>query len=296
MSDTNSETAPWEDFDSAPEPGAPVPENDSLTPELATSVDEIAMEFVSFWNRLVSQTNWEKGKVIHTWRTRLIEAGVPHSLYTDEAIAKRIGNVSGQHVGRLRRVFEQFESPDAYPTLYWSHFQAALDWQDASEWLQKAADEALSVAAMRIARWEKYGAPADRKPKDSEIVLAEPDEDVNPFNDSNSDESSTKGSGEKKKNENASTKTVRDPDASNPDPNSFAGDENQWQTCGKTTADVLNSLNKMPSLPDDLADAFEMLKLAIVSHKLTKWSDVPAEHILDYLNAMRAIVLSNDGK
>ena len=65
---------------------------------------------------------------------------------------------------------------EVYKSLYWSHFQAALDWEDAPRWLEKASAEGLSVAQMRIARWEEFGAPADRKPKDSDIVASEPDE------------------------------------------------------------------------------------------------------------------------
>ncbi|MBQ5790589.1 MAG: hypothetical protein IIW01_09895, partial [Thermoguttaceae bacterium] len=38
-------------------------DDEVVPPEKEPLIDEIALEFVGFWNRLVSQTNWEKGKV-----------------------------------------------------------------------------------------------------------------------------------------------------------------------------------------------------------------------------------------
>ena len=175
-SKSNSETVPWDEtetpsaavteepigfseFDSfGSSDGADDPEDAPIPPEKEPLIDEIASEYVGFWNLLVSKTNWEKGKVIHSWRTKLIEAGLPRRVYSDEAISQRLGNVTPQHVGRLRRVYERFGSQEPLPNLFWSHYQAALDWDDADEWLQKASVEKLSVAQTRVARWEKNGA------------------------------------------------------------------------------------------------------------------------------------------
>lgn len=297
------ENAPWEDLPEETENNSDDadlmdPEEIRIPEDKLPLIDEIAVEYVGFWNRLVSQTNWEKGKVINTWRNRLIDAGLPRTVYSDDAIAKRIGNVSGQHVGRLRRVFEQFGESDRFPNLYWSHYQAALDWEDANDWLSKANEENLSVASMRIARWEKYGAPADRKPKENEIVDAEPDEDVNPFNDSDtgfvdvgsSIDNNVFGEDENKSGkENKKEKKDRELG-----PEKFEGDDEAWKSHGAITSDVLNSLNKLGSLPSDLGDAFESLKIAILSHKYTKWDEVSADTVLAYLSAMKALILSED--
>ncbi|MDD3585750.1 MAG: hypothetical protein PHQ75_01090 [Thermoguttaceae bacterium] len=286
-----------------------------VEPEKAMLVDEIATEYVGFWNRLVSQTNWEKGKVIYTWRTRLVEAGIPRNIYSDDAIAKRIGNVSGQHVGRLRRVYEQFGSMQQYPGLYWSHYQAALDWEDAQEWLGKASEESLSVASMRIARWEKYGAPADRKPKESEIVASEPDEDVNPYNDSDSviidvgvpldDSGDADDSKKSKKNKSDGQADSqgnggdddKDSRHSNKNDETVSGDhapaDDTWSS-SLTSGEVISAVSKLPELPDDLADVFEELKIAILNHKLTKWSDVAPKDVVEYLNAMRALIFAKE--
>lgn len=286
--------------------------DENISPESAPLIDEIASEFIGFWNRLVSQTNWEKGKVIHTWRTRLLDAGLPRSVYSDESIARRIGNVSSQHVGRLRRVFERFGNGPAFRDaerfagLYWSHYQAALDWDDAEEWLEKAASETLSVALMRIARWEKYGAPPERKPKESEIVDAEPDEDVNPMNDSDADiidvGSFGDSDGESKKN-NQKKKSKEDEDESfdySDDPeiqselNRLRGDDEIWKPSERTTGEILKAMTDLPELPADLAGPIEALKTALLDHKLADWSEAAREDVLKWLGALRAVVLAQD--
>ncbi len=342
MSDSRLESVPpWED---APEPTSPdyiefdgepstapafdgenadadAADDEPIPPEKEPLVDEIASEFVGFWNRLVSQTNWEKGKVIHSWRTKLLEAGLPRRIYSDESIAQRIGNVSAQHVGRLRRVYERFGETEPLPNLFWSHYQAALDWDDADDWLAKASEEKLSVAQTRIARWEKYGAPPARKPKESEIVAEEPDADVNPFNDSDADfgaavssedgddfprsnggrreyefgdetispEQGEIGGGQEKK----AKKSKKDADV---DLGEFEGDEEPWESepTRRSTADVLDDLSKLDPIPTDFAEAFEALKVAIMTRKLSSWEDVQPAQIAAYLSAVKRLLVSED--
>lgn len=318
-----SETPPWEDdFSESGEINpdtATAVEDETVPPEKAPLIDEIAMEFIGFWNRLVSQTNWEKGRVIQTWRTKLIEAGLPRSVYSDESISKRIGNVSSQHVGRLRRVFERFGDETVYreterfARLFWSHYQAALDWDDADEWLEKASNEGLSVALMRIARWEKYGAPASAKPKDADIVAAEPDEDVNPMNDSDAaqfdvgtfgefgDPREEKGErGEKEEGKSKKKSEEEKPFDASDDPEikseleRFRGSDEVWNPVEKTTGEILRAYSELPAIPDDLDAAFESLKVAILEHKLAGWEKVPREEVLKRLAALRAVALAND--
>src|SRR5437868_9520616 len=89
-------------------------------------IDEASAPFLGQWNRLVSTTNWEKGRIIHEWRQALVAADAPSAEFADEAWSLRVGNVTGQHVGRLRRVYERFDAlRGEFPLLYWSHFQAA---------------------------------------------------------------------------------------------------------------------------------------------------------------------------
>lgn len=281
-------------------PDAPIP------PEKVPLVNEIAVEFMGFWNRLVSQTNWEKGKVIFTWRTRLIEAGLPRGIYSDEAIAQRIGGISSQHVGRLRRVYEKFGRQDIFPrgerykNLYWSHFQAALDWDDAFRWLDKASAEGLSVAQMRIARWEEYGAPADKKPKDSDIVASEPDEDVNPRNDSDAEQLDSHPialSEDKEKNSEPAAGDSKSAEDEKPDAASLLqqkGSDEPWNSPAGNTTGILRAMDGFPALPDDLAQPIKALKESILNHRVSGWSEVSQDDLLVWIGALRGLILSQE--
>ena len=318
-SKSNSETVPWDEtetssaavteepigfseFDSfGSSDGADEPEDAPIPPEKEPLIDEIASEYVGFWNLLVSKTNWEKGKVIHSWRTKLIEAGLPRRVYSDEAISQRLGNVTPQHVGRLRRVYERFGSQEPLPNLFWSHYQAALDWDDADEWLQKASVEKLSVAQTRVARWEKNGAKLNHKPREEDIVDAEKDEDVNPYNDSEydgSDAAITPGradvSGDDAEKKSKKKKESKNRQGS--ELGEFAGASEPWEGTEErfTTADVLDSIAKLDALPDDLAEAFEQVKVGILSHKLAGWDDVRPITIASYLSEFKRLLVSEE--
>lgn len=275
---------------------APVP------PEKEPLIDEIASEFIGFWNVLVSKTNWEKGRVVHSWRTKLIEAGMPRRIYSDESIAQRIGNVSPQHVGRLRRVFERFGSVEPLPNLFWSHYQAALDWDDADEWLQKASAEKLSVAQTRIARWEKNGAKLAHKPKPEDIVDSEKDEDVNPYNDSDAaseDETpitpgrasidvddETEKKPKKKEKRNKQTDELGE----------YGGEEEPWEAAQETftTPQVLEAIGNLEPLPQELAEAFEALKVAIMMNKIGGWTEVKPILVAQYLSELKRLLVSEE--
>lgn len=145
------------------------------------NVEATTQPFVGRWNQLVSQTNWEKGRIIQQWRDALVDAGAPAAEYADEAWSRRVGGVTGQHVGRLRRVYQRFgQTHRQFAGLYWSHFQACLDWDDAEMWLEGAVQNGWSVSQMRHQRWETMGALADQAPRDDEIVASEMDEDLEP--------------------------------------------------------------------------------------------------------------------
>ena len=81
---------------------------DGASLENSHLIDQLSEPIVGKWNVLVSQTNWEKGSLILSWRNELIAAGLPNTVYSDEAWSRRVGNVTSQHVGKLRRVAERF--------------------------------------------------------------------------------------------------------------------------------------------------------------------------------------------
>jgi hypothetical protein len=265
------------------------PLSDSPETEEAV-IEETSAKYLGRWNRLVSTTNWEKGRILSQWRQALLQAGAPTQAYCDEAWSRRVGNVSPQHVGRLRRVYEQFgEAYPQYPGLYWSHFQAALDWHDAEMWLEGAVQNGWSVARMRAQRWEAMGGPPDQAPREEGLAAAEMDEDA-PC------EALVPGTIEE------SIRQVRDPEA---DAEADRGDLDSSQTDAAVSAGATEGggavpeavgapqpFASLPELPQDLADAFEAFKLAILHHKLAGWREVSCGEVVAVLEALKQLALT----
>jgi hypothetical protein len=261
-------------------------------------VDEAGREYLGQWNRLVSTTNWEKGRIISHWRQALLAAGAVAQAYSDEAWSQHVGNVSGQHVDRLRRVYERFGPVrNDYNGLYWSHFQAALDWDDAEMWLEGAVQNRWSISQMRYQRWEVLGKPAGQQPGDDEIVTAELDED-----------SHEPASAPLSETASGTIDAVRDL-AGGPDFNQgpdFGEEPGTTETYGSMTgvpfdapfADADESgppvFADLPELPDDLAQAFESYKLAILRHKVAGWSEISRDDVVASLEALRRLALTAD--
>lgn len=275
-----------------PDALAPPPYDDS--PEAEQESDqawsEVAQPFVGQWNRLISQTNWEKGRIISDWRAALIESGADATQYSDEAWARRVGGVTAPHVGRLRRVHDRFESTyQTYDGLYWSHFLAALDWDDAPLWLEGAAKESWSVAAMRENRWQAMGAVESQRPTVGDVVMVDTDEDVT---------LPAQGGGRTKQYGDEPEGVASGPRAEDPD----FGDEEELSTVGREGANHSTNESEsppvatvapfagLPELPDDLSDAIESFKLAVLRHKSAGWQQVNAETVEQYLDAIRVMI------
>lgn len=311
VEDTITEDTVVEDYTVVEEENNESAELDEKNSQL---LEELSADSLGRWNRLISRTNWEKGEVIHRWRTQLRDAGFGNTFYSDETWAKRVGNVSPQHVGRLRRVFERFgeKSTTVYNALYWSHFQAALDWDDAEKWLGDANASQWSVATMRIQRWESLDEPMDLKPKDQDVVVSDLDEDVNPYNDSNMtlEGSATRlEPGEKRSRSDYDDQGIPfDPNDAEPfDADRSNREENGAKSKGKpgkpasdddsstmTSGEALARLGSFEDLPGDLREAFEQMKLAILNHKLSGWRDIEQQRVFSLLTAMRTVVFAKE--
>jgi hypothetical protein len=259
--------------------------------EQAAMVEEASTEYVGRWNRLVSTTNWEKGRIIAAWREALHEAGAPASLATDEAWSRQVGNVTPQHVGRLRRVCERFgEVCQQYKGLYWSHFQAALDWTDAEMYLEGAVQNGWSISEMRNQRWEALGGQPDQKPRDEDIVASEWDEDVSAESDNSPSASIASSVGE-----------VHGVDELYDDePRADEFDANASHHASPAAASVaeapaaptLRPFESLPPLPADLNEAFELFKLAILAHKITAWQEIARDDVLSVLESLKQLALA----
>ncbi|MDO4550293.1 MAG: hypothetical protein Q4C96_03480 [Planctomycetia bacterium] len=287
-------------------------------------VEEASREYIGQWNRLISKTNWEKGQLISRWRENMIFSGAPAQLYSDDAWSRRVGNVSPQHVGRLRRVYERFsESYDNFPGLYWSHFQAALDWQDAEVWLEGAVHQRWSVAQMRNQRWVAIGAPPECKPREEDVILSELDEDVtaaldstrlsgengtadlntilsenkkviadgslsgtareeiSPHDKENKTKNPSNSFSEPSDHRDSTDETLLSPQATTASPAEI--EANMRQNLTPTFGDLPSSL------PEDVEEVFEAFKIAILNHKLAKWTRISRTEMLKVLDSLKLL-------
>lgn len=99
----------------------------------------------------LSHCNWEVGECAALWTKRFARGR------TDADFAALVG-LSPDQVYQRRRVWETFgDVCDNYAHLKWSHFYAAINWDDAAECLQWAQDVQAGVAEMRAWRRAQHG-------------------------------------------------------------------------------------------------------------------------------------------
>lgn len=99
----------------------------------------------------VSNCRWVVGECAFQWTKRYARGR------TDADFGGMIG-LSGDQVFQRRRVWEVFGlAKDEFPGLRWSHFYAALTWDDAPECLNWAAQNQSTVAEMKAWRRAQRG-------------------------------------------------------------------------------------------------------------------------------------------
>lgn len=267
--------------------------------EISPAATEASQPFVGEWNHLVSSANWEKGRIIAEWREALIASSADAVEYSDEAWSRLVGGVTGQHVGRLRRVYQRFGSVQKqYERLYWSHFQAAIDWSDAEMWLEGAVQSRWSVSAMRTRRWETLGSLPAENPVAEPTITGEIDEDfeaprAQPR--SGGDEITT-NVGEVKSGPLHEGPDFGDDEASSGAPSSTPWNELSNGSYDEPTsgerAELISPFENLPTLPEDLAEAVDNLKLAIVRHRAAGWREVTSEALLTTLEALKKLCIA----
>ena len=265
-------------------------------------IDETSQLFLGQWKRLVSTTNWDKGEIICAWRNTLCESEAAGSEYSDEAWSRRVGNVTPQHVGRLRRAYERFGATrDEYPGLFWSHFQAALDWDDAEMWLEGAVQSGWSISEMRHKRWEAHGSiDAEPSHEDESSMSAPWDEDAEGADASGEIISGTLGTVEspgKHKRDRSDRESDDGSERSEFDDaeqDARAGHkvEHGEGEQGSARGDAVRPFASLPSLPADVSDAFDAYKLCILRHKLAGWQDLSRDDLLASLDALKQLALA----
>jgi hypothetical protein len=266
---------------------------DQQTSGMETGFDQASAEYVGRWNRLVSTTNWEKGRIICQWRERLEQEGMPASSATDEAWSLAVGNVSPQHVGRLRRVYQRFGSvAESYAGLFWSHFQAALDWDDAEMWLEGAVQSRWSVSQMRRQRWQANGGAADAEPLDEALPATEFDEDSEPPVEDQSGAPNAVGDAHEAAVAEQPHEADVEPAAAWDEGSADATDETDDPIAddgGEPASRPVRPFENLPPLPKDLTDVVEQFKLALLKHKVAGWQEVRCDDVLATLDALKQL-------
>lgn len=275
-------------------------------PQAVFVVEEASEAFIGRWNRLVSTTNWDKGRIIYEWRSALIAQSAPTTEYSDEAWSRMVGGVTGQHAGRLRRVYDRFgDVYDQYDGLFWSHFQAALDWDDAEMWLEGALQSRWSVAEMRRQRWQTMGSVKEDEPRDEEIVATEVDEDFSgdETRESPNDGSAAEFSGDGFDGE---PRSPAGPDFGDEDDAATGAHDSRHADLAtgdelashgmpsEETGEPVRPFADLPNLPDDVAAAFETFQLAILRHKADEWRDISPADMIACLDSLKMLIMAQD--
>lgn len=292
-------TPPWIEAEGI-EVEAPLPPEEPVeapSAELTEEVIAASQPYVGKWNTLVSTTNWEKGKIITQWREEVLGDDADSSDRTDEAWSRLVGDVSPQHVGRLRRVYARFgKTQSEYTGLYWSHFLAALDWDDAEMWLEGAQREKWSIKQMTAKRFETITSTRTAAGEVTHETITR--------------EASSEAATADSKSEKAEYGDEFDPEASGPAHEGPDFGEETERGAPRTTStdpviggevtevEAASSVDDGPPLlwqqmPPDLAESMEAVKLAIIKHKLGGWTDVSLEAVLNNLEFLARIARSN---
>jgi hypothetical protein len=261
---------------------------------IPAATEETSLEFLGQWQRLVSTTNWEKGRIICQWRQALIDSGAAWQESADEAWSRRVGSVSGQHVGRLRRVYEKFgQQRETYPGLYWSHFQAAIDWPDAEMWLEGAVHSGWSISQMRRQRAEALGGLPTDEPEQA-VVDSELDEDFSP---AAGELLEVRDPHDAAGNRDGAAYTSGPNHAEGPDfgdaPSGMALDSDDPEAEPWHEPPVaVRPFEQLAELPADVAEAFESFKLAILHHKLAGWTEISCRDLVGALESLKQLALA----
>jgi len=254
---------------------------------ISTKTTNQSKPFIGQWNNLISTTNWDKGEIICQWRESLKAENVSASDSSDEAWSQLVGGVTPQHVGRLRRTYEKYgHTFKEYAGIYWSHFYASLDWDDAEMWLEGAVQNKWSVSAMRQQRWETLGKVGDA-PSHGEIVNTEVAEETQSLALSENTRANDRdiidgpvhegpdwGDDEPGSGKSKSSKDSDGPQEADPAP---------------ATPHAVRPFESFTDLPDDIEELANSFKVAIIRHKAQEWDEISQEDMVGLLEALKQL-------
>ncbi len=139
---------------------------------MGIEVHESEEELIQKAAEAVNRCSWTVGECAAKW-TRKYARG-----RTDADFAALVG-LSPDQVYQRRRVWETFaDVVHNYPSLKWSHFYVALNWDDAAECLAWAEENKATVAEMKAWRRLQHGGQEQEEPEEDVPVLTISSEEV----------------------------------------------------------------------------------------------------------------------
>ena len=107
----------------------------------------------------ISHCRWIVGECASKWTQR-------HARGRTDAEFGQLVGLSGDQIYQRRRVWETFSAVrERFAVLKWSHFYAAVNWDDAAECLQWAAETQATVAEMKAWRRALRGEDLTSEPE-----------------------------------------------------------------------------------------------------------------------------------
>lgn len=212
----------------------------------------------------------------------MLARNAPGEDYSDEIWRQMVGDITAQHVGRLRRTYDRFgETFSDYSGLYWSHFYAALDWDDAEMWLEGAIQNSWSISQMRAQRWETLGGQPEEKPRAEDVVMAEPEEGLHLAQD-------------EKPHRDGEGLAIEGPRLEGPD----FGDDSpadgrresaaaELQEKVKPSLELTQILDALSDPPEHFVNASLAMEKSVIRLKEDQWKDVSKGAVMTVLNAIK---------
>lgn len=264
-----------------------------LDQEIEKKLEQESSPFVGQWNRLISTTNWEKGAIISRWRKLLQKINLPEIAWTDERWSQIVGGITPQHVGRLRRTWDRFHAVyQQYEGLYWSHFCAALDWDDAEMWLEGAVQNGWSVSQMRRQRWEVQGKITGEEPPVTEIMMTEAIEEAEALAPLDARGEKSKYDGDYPEGPLPEGPDFGDENMSGRSTGDGKADGGSDEMMTMTAEQRVRPFESFENLPDDIDEAVSQLKIAIIRHKAAGWEEISLDEMLALLDALKQLATS----
>ena len=243
----------------------------------------LSKQYHQQWHQLVSTTNWAKGKIICKWRESLRAAGFSAHYYSDESWSRRVGNVTPQHTGRLRKVYLRFDSiRNEYPKLHWSHFLIALDWDDSELWLEGAQQSQWSVSQMQKMRSTTLDKITERETPKDDIFLRDLSENVVLPAPSIGNPGPSLGE----------FATLNASDTAKIDKKNLVGPHSINSRHSSLDNPAGERTSATEKLPQDLQKAFVRLEQVLSKHKALGWPAVEIKTVIAQLDKLKMMVKS----